>query len=76
MVLQAGAQLEFPTQSVNMSLFYALLVILPIQQVFGQSNSRQCNTNRDGPSKEEPCVFPFKFKDKTFFGCTIFDGSN
>ena len=64
-----GAQLEIPTQSVNMSLFCAVLGILLMQQAFGQTNSRQCKTIED-----KPCVFPFKFRDKTFFGCTIFSG--
>merc|ERR1719210_1519988 len=50
-----------------MSLLYAVFGILLMQQAFGQTNSRQCNTIED-----KPCVFPFKFKDKTFFGCTIF----
>ena len=52
-----------------MFLFYAVFGILLVQQAFGQSNTRQCNTIED-----KPCVFPFKFRDKTFFGCTIFSG--
>ena len=49
------------------------LIILLIIFTAQVCSDRLCKTNDEGPVKNASCVFPFKYREKTFNFCTDFD---